>query len=83
MILIDTHIWIWWLTESSSLKQEHRDFLNKLTSDDIAISIISVWEVAKAVENKKLQLKIYQNFMKFSNLYSLDVVGIHLAYASY
>lgn len=58
MILIDTHIWVWWLTESTFLKKEHRAFLNKLSSDDIAISIISVWEVAKAVENKKLQFKI-------------------------
>ena len=58
MILIDTHIWVWWLTESPSLKKEHRAFLDNLSSDDIAISVISVWEVAKAVENKKLQFKL-------------------------
>ena len=58
MILIDTHIWVWWLTESSFLKKGHRSFLDKLSADDIAISVISIWEVAKAVENKKLQFKI-------------------------
>ena len=58
MILIDTHIGVWWLTQSPSLKKEHRVFLDNLSSDDIAISVISVWEVAKAVENKNLQFKM-------------------------
>ncbi len=58
MIIIDTHIWIWWVTNSPSLKKEHRSFLEKQEAGEIAINSISCWEVAKSVELGKLQLNI-------------------------
>ncbi|MCG3164747.1 MAG: Ribonuclease VapC22 [Bacteroidia bacterium] len=58
MIIIDTHIWIWWVTNSPSLKKEHRSFLEKQKAGEIAINSISCWEVAKLVELGKLELNI-------------------------
>ena len=50
MILLDTHIWVWWMTgiDKLSLKQQSTlaDF-EKL--DKVAVSVISCWEVAKLV----------------------------------
>jgi PIN domain nuclease of toxin-antitoxin system len=58
MIIIDTHIWIWWVTNSVSLSASHRNFLEKQNEGEIAINIISCWEIAKAVERERLQLNI-------------------------
>lgn len=58
MIIIDTHIWIWWVTNSTSLNKEHRSFLEKQKAGEIAINSISCWEVAKLVELGKLELNI-------------------------
>ncbi len=55
MILLDTHIWIWWVTNSPFLKKEFRLRIEK---EDTAINVISFWEVAKAVEKDKLQFNI-------------------------
>ena len=55
MIILDTHIWIWWVTNSHSLKKEFRSRIEK---EESAINIISCWEVAKAVEKGKLQFNI-------------------------
>ena len=57
MILLDTHIWIWWVNNDLLLKSKYRSFL-EYSHERTAINIISCWEIAKAVETGKLQLKI-------------------------
>ena len=46
MILLDTHIWIWWLTQSSRLTKEQVAFLNVRAPGGFAVSAISLWETA-------------------------------------
>lgn len=58
MILIDTHIWVWWVTNSSALTAFYRSFLEDEREGNVAISIIFCWEVAKLSEKGKLQLRI-------------------------
>lgn len=58
MILIDTHIWIWWVSNSPLLKKEYRSLLENANKGTVHISIISCWEVAKAVETGKLKFNI-------------------------
>jgi len=55
LILIDTHIWIWWISNSERLRGSHRDLLND-ADQQFAISIISCWEVAKLVQYSRLEL---------------------------
>ncbi|ACB53574.1 unknown [Crocosphaera subtropica ATCC 51142] len=56
MIILDTHIWIWWVDNNSRLTQRQRKLINTYQSDRLGISIISCWEVAKLVENNRLVL---------------------------
>lgn len=54
MILLDTHIWIWWVTNSARLTLKQQQLIAEHQPSGLGISIISCWEVAKLVENNKL-----------------------------
>lgn len=56
MILLDTHIWIWWIHNDPQLLTSHRRTIQQAENIGLAVSIISCWEVAKLVENNRLQL---------------------------
>lgn len=58
MILLDTHIWIWWLDDNPRLSQRHRQIIESRQNDGFGVSIYSCWEVAKLVEYGRLELKI-------------------------
>ena len=56
MIVLDTHIWIWWVQGDPKLSltaaaaiQSHEDLA-------IGVSVISCWEIAKLVEYNRLTL---------------------------
>ena len=55
MILIDTHVWIWWVSNSQKLSPARRKILDA-DGEQFALSIISCWEVAKLVEYGRLRL---------------------------
>jgi PIN domain nuclease of toxin-antitoxin system len=57
MILLDTHIFIWWLDHSPKLSQRHQQIIQEQQSSGIGISIYSCWEIAKLVEYGRLELK--------------------------
>lgn len=45
MILLDTHIWLWWLLGDGSLSPRERNLLDdKAFNGDLALSWVSVWE---------------------------------------
>lgn len=57
MTLLDTHAWIWWVTGDSRLSKRARTTIERAAGDDdLAISAISIWEVAKKVEKRQLDL---------------------------
>lgn len=56
MIILDTHIWIWWVQGDTRLTQEYQDWLQEYQSQGLGVSIFSCWEVAKLVENNRLLL---------------------------
>ena len=56
MILLDTHIWVWWVSKPKLLSTTHLNLLDQGGIDGLAVSIISCWEVAKLVECGKLEL---------------------------
>ena len=55
-ILLDTHIWIWYLSGSTRLPKRYRESLN-LDDNQIWLSPISVWETLVLAEKGKLKLK--------------------------
>ena len=56
MIVLDTHIWVWWVQNDSRLNKQQRQWLQDYESGGLGISILSCWEVAKLVEKKRLTL---------------------------
>jgi PIN domain nuclease of toxin-antitoxin system len=55
--LLDTPAWVWWLTKDRRLSARARSVLaTALDQQDLWISLISVWEVAKKVEKQQLVL---------------------------
>ena len=56
MILLDTHIWIWWVNDDKRLTPALRKVIEDNKADGLGVSIISCWEVAKLVEVGKLTL---------------------------
>jgi PIN domain nuclease of toxin-antitoxin system len=55
VILLDTHIWIWWVDDNQRLTNQLRQYLQEHEVDGFGVSIISCWEVAKLVERNRLQ----------------------------
>jgi PIN domain nuclease of toxin-antitoxin system len=55
LILLDTHIWVWWVSNPDKLSRAYRELLSS-AEERAAISAISCWEVAKLVEYGRLQL---------------------------
>ncbi len=58
MILLDTHIWVWWVLGSDRLKPRHEERLRQAEDEGLGVSIISCWEVAKLVELNRLELPL-------------------------
>ncbi len=58
MIVLDTHIWIWWVNDSIRLIKQHRQWIGDYQTQGFGISVISGWEVAKLVEKNRLVLSI-------------------------
>ena len=61
MILLDTHIWVWWIHGDSQLTQTQIEALEVNEADIIGVSAISCWEIAKLVEYKRLILPVSIN----------------------
>jgi len=56
VILLDTHIWVWWVSQPDRLQPRHREILDLGPDRAFGVSIISCWEVAKLVEYGRLKL---------------------------
>ncbi len=56
MIILDTHIWLWWAGENSQLTEEYEKAIRSIQNEVIGISSISCWEIALLVANGNLAL---------------------------
>jgi len=56
MIVLDTHIWVWWVHDETKLTKAQTEVISEKESDIIGVSAISCWEVAKLVELERLTL---------------------------
>ncbi|MGQ0540627.1 MAG: type II toxin-antitoxin system VapC family toxin [Blastocatellia bacterium] len=56
MIVLDTHIWIWWTGENSELTKESEDLIRSVQAEGIGVSSISCWEIALLHTRQKLDL---------------------------
>ena len=58
MIVLDTHIWIWWVHDAPELPDTHKAYLQMHEAQGLGVSSISCWEVAKLVEYQRLTLPV-------------------------
>lgn len=67
MILLDTHVWIWWLLGEGPLSENERETLNEHASKgEIAISAASIWEAERLY--KKGIINLEPDFNTWVNL---------------
>ncbi|MGA3179433.1 MAG: type II toxin-antitoxin system VapC family toxin [Verrucomicrobiota bacterium] len=58
MIVLDTHIWVWWVNGSAELSPGKKQILASRQADGFGVSVISCWEIAKLVEKGRLSLAV-------------------------
>jgi PIN domain nuclease of toxin-antitoxin system len=57
VIVLDTHVWVWWVSGSVALPDRVTSRLEQGMQDrSIRVSSISVWEVARLVARGRLEL---------------------------
>jgi len=56
VIILDTHVWVWWVHGNPQLPETHCVYIQQAESHGLGISAISCWEIAKLVERKRLSL---------------------------
>jgi PIN domain nuclease of toxin-antitoxin system len=56
VIVLDTHIWVWWVHGDEHLNKQQTAWLQENEESGLGVSIISCWEVAKLVEYDRLTL---------------------------
>ena len=60
MVVIDTHVLVWWVSESGTLSTAAKRALKNATKSgsEVLISSISAWEIAMLVEKGRLVLSM-------------------------
>lgn len=46
MILLDTHIWFWWVRADPLLSSAHAQYITANQANGLGVSVVSVWELA-------------------------------------
>lgn len=58
-VLLDTHVWVWWLTPDSPLSRAERDELDaKAGRRELFLSAISLWEVQMLHTKRRVELPL-------------------------
>ena len=58
MIVLDTHVWLWWLSAPEQLSESASAAIEAAVVDDaVHICAISAWEVALLVQRGRLGLE--------------------------
>ncbi len=75
MIILDTHIWIWWVDENPKLRLAWKKLIAANIDNGLGVCAISCWEVAKLVEHDRIALSCpIEEWMKDA----LDYPGVEL-----
>ncbi len=54
MIVLDTHVWLWWVAEPRRLSQGAREAID--SSERFGVATISCWEIAMLAEADRIEL---------------------------
>lgn len=79
MIVLDTHVLIWWLLDAKKLSKRALESIEKAEKEkQLFISTITVWELAMLVKKGRLQLSgetrdLVEQIAKIPSLKILDI----------
>lgn len=73
MILLDTHVWIWWIEDNNQLDSTLRRRID--SESDLAVASISCWEIAVKVAKGTIQLSM--PIERWFDL-AIDLAGVKL-----
>jgi PIN domain nuclease of toxin-antitoxin system len=90
MIVLDTHAWLWWVSDPELLSATARKFIEQaVEAESVHISSISAWEVAMLVDRGRLELTMavedwvakseslpFFNFVPVTNAIALKSVAL-------
>lgn len=81
-VLLDTHIWLWYLLGDGRLSQSHRDIIDDEVVD-LSLSSISIWEAHLFIEKERLPVNEAPGVWIRKALHTLQVreAGITFAIA--
>jgi PIN domain nuclease of toxin-antitoxin system len=96
VIVLDTHVWIWWVNGSSVLSTAAKRAIEQAKNENtMYLSSISAWEVALLVEKSRLRLSMnaeewiakseslpYLHFVSVDNRIALQSVQLPGAFHS-
>jgi PIN domain nuclease of toxin-antitoxin system len=54
LIVLDTHVWIWWVQGDPNLTPDRRQAIPAHEATGLGVSAISCWEVAKLVSGNRI-----------------------------
>lgn len=60
-LLLDTHAWVWWITQPEKLSRKQRTAIERTcraAREPLLVSIISCWEVALLAQRGRLRFSI-------------------------
>ena len=58
-VLLDTHVWVWWLTPRSPLSRRERDALDSLAAQrELRLPAISLWEAQMLHDKGRLDIPL-------------------------
>ena len=58
MIVLDTHVWWWSISEPAQLSRKARQLITKIPPEQRAIASISIWEFAMMVTRGRIEMTI-------------------------
>ena len=59
MIVLDTHVWVWWVARPEQISENAREAIEiAMEREEIFVSSISCWEIALLVRKGRLELTI-------------------------
>ncbi len=59
MIVLDTHVWIWWVTGDPRLSLNQIEAISlEQDGGTIGVSVVSCWEIAMLVNKRRLHLSV-------------------------
>ncbi|MHB9116800.1 MAG: type II toxin-antitoxin system VapC family toxin [Burkholderiales bacterium] len=73
-LLLDTHLAVWWLIRGQRVPAEARELVESAT-DPVAISRVSLWEMAIKISTGKLEIDL-PRFVKMAEASGFEWLGI-------